>query len=162
MESTRPKIILPVLSLEPRYAFDEENTLFTGGGNGPYYMVRAREDADISTLYLLALLNHPLSEAIVRTNTSTFRGGYYSHGKQFIENLPVPVPEEAQQNAIEAKAAELIAAIDDLGVARMPRARTHKEREVNELRSELNRMVSAIFGLSAPDMATISAVPIPS
>lgn len=158
----RPKIILPVLSLEPRYAYDELNTLFTGGGNGPYYMVRAREDADVSTLYLLALLNHPLSEAFVRTNTSTFRGGYYSHGKQFIENLPVPVPEEAQRIAVEVKAAELIAAIDDLAAARIGRTRTRKQREVNELRSEVEQLVSAIFGLSAADKTTIDAVPIPS
>lgn len=158
----RPKIILRVLSLEPRYAYDEANTLFTGGGNGPYYMVRAREDAEVSTLYLLAILNHPLSEAIVRTNTSTFLGGYYSHGKQFIENLPIPVPEEAQRDIVESKTAELIVAIDDLAAARTPRARMRKEREVNELRSELDRMVSAVFGLSAADMTTIDAVPVPS
>lgn len=158
----RPKIILPVLSIEPRYAYDEADTLFTGGGNGPYYMVRAREDAEVSTLYLLAVLNHPLSEAFVRTNTSTFRGGYYSHGKQFIESLPVPVPEEPQCAAIEAKTGELVAAINGLSVARTPRARTRKDREVNELRNEVERLVSAVFGLSAADMTTIDSVPVPS
>jgi len=30
----RPKIILPVLSREARYAYDETNTIITGGGNG--------------------------------------------------------------------------------------------------------------------------------
>ena len=53
-----PKIVLPVLSREQRYAFDESNTTITGGGNGPYYMIRAKENAPISTLYLLAVLNH--------------------------------------------------------------------------------------------------------
>ncbi len=158
----RPKIILPVLSIEPRYAYDEANTLFTGGGNAPYYMVRAHEDADISTLYLLAVLNHPLSEAFVRTNTSPFRGGYYSHGKQFIENLPVPVPEKARRAQIEAKAAELIATIDKFAAARTPLAHTRKEREVHDLRGEVEGLVSAVFGLSTADMTTIDAVPIPS
>lgn len=158
----RPKIILPVLSREPRYAYDEANTLFTGGGNGPYYMVRAREDADISTIYLLAVLNHPLSEAFVRTNTSPFRGGYYSHGKQFIENLPIPIPEQGQRAEIETKTAELIAAIDKLDAARTPRALMRKEREVHQLRSELEGLVSEVFGLSNADMVTIDAVPIPS
>lgn len=158
----RPKIILPVLSLEPRYAYDETDILFTTGGNGPYYMVRAREGADVSTLYLLAVLNHPLSEAFVRTNTSTFRGRYYSHGKQFIKNLPTPIPEEAQRAAVETKTAELITALDELAAVRTRRARSRKEREVNELRSEVERMVSALFGLSDADLATIDAVPIPS
>ena len=35
-----PKIILPALSLEPRYAYDDKNIVVTGGGNGPYYLVR--------------------------------------------------------------------------------------------------------------------------
>lgn len=159
---SRPKIIFPVLSIEPRYAYDELNTLFTGGGNGPYYMVRAREGAEVSTLYLLALLNHPLSEAMVRTATSTFRGGYYSHGKQFIENLPIPIPEEEQRIAVETKTAELIAAIDDLVAVRTARARTRKQREVQELRSEIERLVSGVFALTKMDMTTINGVPIPS
>lgn len=45
-----PKIILPVLSREPRYAYDVFNMIITGGGNGPYYMIRAKDDAPISTL----------------------------------------------------------------------------------------------------------------
>lgn len=87
-----PKIILPILSVEARYAYDDSNIMVTGGGNGPYYMIRPCAGSAVTNLYLLAVLNHPLSEAFVRTNTSTFRGGYYSHGKQFIENLPIPVP----------------------------------------------------------------------
>lgn len=125
----RPKIILPVLSREARYAFDETNTIITGGGNGPYYMIRAKDDAPVSTLYLLAVLNHPLCEAMVRMNTSVFRGGYYSHGKQFIKDLPIPVPEDPDvQRAIEEQAAAVVAAFDALRAARAPRDRTRRER----------------------------------
>ncbi|RFU12051.1 hypothetical protein DZD18_14005, partial [Rhodobacteraceae bacterium W635] len=157
-----PKIILPVLSIEARYAYDEVNTMFTGGGNGPYYMVRAKDDADVSTLYLLAILNHPLSEAFVRTNTSPFRGGYYSHGKQFIESLPIPVPTEAQRIAIEAKVTELIASNDALTAARTQRAIRRKMREIHDLRVEIEQLVSAAFGLSDEELTTVDAVPIPS
>ncbi len=31
-----PKIILPILSREARYAYDDTNIMMTGGGNGPY------------------------------------------------------------------------------------------------------------------------------
>lgn len=157
-----PKIILPVLSIEARYAYDEVNTMFTGGGNGPYYMVRAKDEADVSTLYLLAILNHPLSEAFVRTNTSPFRGGYYSHGKQFIESLPIPVPTEAQRITIEAKVTELIASNDALTAARTQRAIRRKEREIHDLRVEVEQLVSAAFDLSDEELTTVDAVPIPS
>lgn len=156
------KIILPVLSIEPRYSYDDVNTLFTGGGNGPYYMVRARDEAGLSTRYLLAVLNHPLSEAFIRTNTSTFRGGYYSHGKQFIENLPVPVPDEAQQTEIEQRVAALITVQDELAAARTPRERRVKEREAADLRADIESRMSAIFGLSEADMNTVRAVPVPT
>ena len=32
-----PKIVLPILSLDARYAYDDANTVATGGGNGPYW-----------------------------------------------------------------------------------------------------------------------------
>ncbi len=54
-----PKIILPALSLAPRYAYDDSNVMVTGGGNGPYYLVRHRDGSGVTDYYLLAVLNHP-------------------------------------------------------------------------------------------------------
>ena len=76
-----PKIILPILSLGARYSYDDTNIVVTGGGNGPYYMIRSHPDSGISDYYLLAVLHHPLTEAMVKSNTSVFGGGYYSHGE---------------------------------------------------------------------------------
>lgn len=157
-----PKIILPILSLEPRYAYDEANIVVTGGGNGPYYMVRSTAaNTSVTDLYLLAILNHPFSEAIVRTNTSTFRGGYYSHGKQFIENLPIPIPTDAQRQGIEQMVRELLETQEALTVARLPHLRTVYERRIDDLRRQLEEQVSNLFGLSEHDMEITRAVPIP-
>lgn len=159
----RPKIILPVLSREARYAYDETNTIITGGGNGPYYMIRARDDAPVSTLYLLAVLNHPLCEAMIRTNTSVFKGGYYSHGKQFIRGLPIPVPDdEAERQAVETQAGRVVAAFDNLRAARTPHERTRRERALREARVRLERQVSGLFGLTEEDLAVIESVPVPA
>ncbi|MEX0806703.1 MAG: DNA methyltransferase [Candidatus Binatia bacterium] len=155
------KIILPVLSVEPRYAYDEANTVIAGGGNGPYYMIRPKEGAAASNHYLLAVLNHPLSEALIRTRTSTFRGGYYSHGKLYIENLPVPIPEEAERREIERRVVALIDTHDALGAPRTPRERTRLERVAANLRSEIQDRVTAVFGLSPEDMEIVRAVPVP-
>lgn len=158
-----PKIILPVLSREPRYAYDETDTIITGGGNGPYYMIRAKDDAPISTLYLLAVLNHPLCEAMIRTNTSVFRGGYYSHGKQFIKDLPIPVPQDqAAKAAIEQQAERVVSALKALNAVRTPHERTRRERAANDARAQLQRQVSAAFGLSDDDAEIIESVPVPS
>jgi type I restriction-modification system DNA methylase subunit len=157
-----PKIILPILSVEARYAYDDSNIVVTGGGNGPYYMVRALAGQGVSDLYLIGVLNHPLSEAIIRTNTSPFRGGYYSHGKQFIENLPIPIPTEKQRFIIEEAVRELLDANTALAGARTPHETTLHARTSKTLRARIQSMVSALFALTAEDMETVLAVPVPT
>lgn len=83
------KLIWPVLSTEPSYVFDVENIQFTGGGNGPYYSLV--NESEYSIFYFMGIIAHPLFERMVKAGASEFRGAYYSHGKQFIENLPIKV-----------------------------------------------------------------------
>ena len=157
-----PKIILPILSLEARYAYDEDNITVTGGGNGPYYMIRSRPGAAVSTAFLLAVLHHPLSEAMIRTNTSPFRGGYCSHGKQFIEHLPIPCASSADVAAIEQLVSDTIAANDSARSARTPHQRSLQERNAAALRDQMEARVTALFGLTPADMAVVRAVPVPA
>ena len=156
-----PKIILPILSTEPRYAFDDNNIVVTGGGNGPYYMIRPRAGSTLSNQYLMAVLNHPLCEAFVRTNTSTFRGGFYSHGKQFIENLPIPIPSRESHEEIEGLVSNLVEALEASAASRTPREREVQERRATGLRLEIENLVTSIYDLSSEDMEIIRAVPIP-
>ena len=99
---------------------------------------------------------------MVRTNTSTFRGGYYSHGKQFIERLPVPAAGDAERAEVERLVQALIAANDGARSARTPHARTVRERNVAVLREQVEARVSALFGLSPKDVALARAVPVPT
>lgn len=162
IELEEPKIIVRTLSLEARYTYDDEQIMITGGGNGPYNMVRPLPDAEESNFFLLAILNHPLSEAMVRMNTSTFRGGYYSHGKQFIRDLPVPQATLAQRAEIERLVAEIIAASGRADRAKIPHQKTLHQRNTLVLRAQIEAAVTTLFGLSIADMALIRVVPIPS
>lgn len=157
-----PKVILPILSLEARYAYDESNIIMTGGGNGPYYLIRPVDGAPETNFFLLAVLHHPLSEAMVRTHTSPFRGGYYSHGKQFIEHLPIPPATPQQRAEIEALVGQLIEANDAAQTARTPHQKTLHERNATALRNQVEAYVSSLFGLSGTDMTLAKAVPIPA
>jgi hypothetical protein len=156
-----PKIVLPILSLEARYAYDEINIVMTGGGNGPYYLIRPLAAASETNFFLLAVLHHPLSEAIIRTHTSSFRGGYYSHGKQFIEHLPVPPATPQQRADIERLVRQLLVAKDAALAARTPHHKTLHERDAAAKREQVEVLVSALFGLSDADLACARAVPVP-
>lgn len=93
------KLIWHVLSTKPSYILDEQNIQFTGGGNGPYYSLV--NDSDYDILYFMGILSHPIFESMVKAGASEFRGAYYSHGKQFIENIPIR--EIDQKNPDEVK-----------------------------------------------------------
>jgi type I restriction-modification system DNA methylase subunit len=82
-----PKLIWSVLATTAPYTLDLNNLLFTGGGNGPYYGLIGASDFALE--YFLGILSHPLFENMVKSGASEFRGAYYSHGKQFIENVPI-------------------------------------------------------------------------
>ena len=81
------KLIWPVLSTKPSYIYDTNNIKFTGGGNGPYYSLL--NNSNYSILYFMGILAHPIFESLIKSGASEFRGRYYSHGRQFIENLPI-------------------------------------------------------------------------
>lgn len=157
-----PKIIVRTLSLEARYIYDDQLTMITGGGNGPYNMVRPRPGAEETNLFLLAVLNHPLSEAMIRMNTSIFRGGYYSHGKQFIEHLPIPSATPAARAEIERLVTEIIAANAAATAARTPHQQSVHQRNSAALRDQIEAQVTALFALSDADMAITRAVPVPA
>ena len=157
-----PKIILPILSLEASYSFDDTDVIVTGGGNGPYYMIRPFSNKRVTNYYLMAVLNHPLSEAMVKTNTSAFSGGYYSHGKQFIENLPIPIPSGPELRDVEEKVSELIDTLNTIYTSYTPAERKVRERHATYLRNQIEEQISDIFGVNAEEMEVIRLVPSPS
>lgn len=69
--------------------YDSDLVVFTGGGNGPFYGIEMKKTTQESIFYIQAILNHWLMELLVKQGASVFRGGYYSHGKQFIAKLPI-------------------------------------------------------------------------
>ncbi len=156
-----PKIILPILSLEARYSFDDSDVIVTGGGNGPYYMIRPRPESPVSNFYLLAVLHHPASEAMIRTNTSVFRGGYYSHGKQFIKDIPIPVPAEEELAIVEEMVEELINALEAIKTSRTPQERVIATRQANQLRHQIEDCISDLLGVTTDEIEVLRAVPSP-
>jgi hypothetical protein len=157
----RDKIILPVLSLEPRYAPDTTDIVVTGGGNGPYYMLRGDDPETHPLEVLLAVLNHPLAEATVRTNTSVFQGGYYSHGKQFIKAILVPSLTDAGRAALVAAVQDRIAALAAVSTATTPGQRAELARQSVSAERRVVQLVNEAFGLTDEDWAVIRSVPMP-
>jgi hypothetical protein len=159
---TGNKIILPILSLEPRYAYDDQNIVVTGGGNGPYYLVSPKSGDNTDLLFVLTLLCHPLSEAMIRMRTSVFKGGYYSHGKQYIEYLPIPKHSTTDKKEIAELALKAISLKETIGRAKVPQQKISGERSLKQVRKVIEDRISTLFGLSEEEICIIRDIPVPT
>lgn len=110
-------LVWPVLSIGPKYVIDYSGTvMFTGGGNGPYYGLELKDGTPECLEYVQAVLSYWLTELLVRSKTSVFSGGYYSHGKQFIAGLPVRRIDfrNREEVTLYEKAVDLVKELNDL------------------------------------------------
>jgi len=157
----REKLVWSVLSLGAPYAYDAQNVMFTGGGNGPYYGLRPKPKSDVSIYYLLAVLSHPVMEAMVKGRTSTFGGGYYSHGKQFVEALPVKMIDQARAEdvaiykRIVADSKKLIDLKKEIFAEKLPSKRDQLATKESILRKRTQDAVTQLYGLEAEDLEAV-------
>lgn len=146
-------LIWPVLSLAANYVYDREMVVFTGGGNGPFYGLELKKDVRESIFYVQAVLNHWLLETLVKSRASTFRGGYYSHGKQFIAKLPIYRIDfsNREQVRLHDEIVEKVHILENLSLQRRM-AGNHAQaglfaRSVQAVEQELNAVIDRLYGV---------------
>jgi len=105
----QPKIITQVLASSNTFALDSKGEFyFVGGGNaGGYGIVLKNEYKDYYP-YILALLNSRVLEFYLKNISTPFRGGYFSYGRRFIEQLPIKFANETDTNKLSLLVMEQI------------------------------------------------------
>lgn len=160
------KLIWPVLSLAPKYAYDDKNIIITGGGNGPYYALRPIEATSLSIFYIQGVLSHPIIEAMVQAGASTFRGGYGSHGKQFIENLPICQIDftNIRQETLHDNIVKLVKQAIKITVrwleATTPTQKNLLLEQQNILKQQINQCIESLYDISPADIDALKEFPI--
>lgn len=144
-------LVWPVLSTTSNYVYDNECIVFTGGGNGPFYGIEMKQSAQESIFYIQAILNHWLLELLVKSKASTFRGDYYSHGKQFIATLPIYKidfnnPDEvAKHQQIVEMVKNIMRLKEQLASAPNAARRTVLEHAISAINTELNNYIDELY-----------------
>lgn len=150
-------LVWPVLSLTSNYVYDDEMVVFTGGGNGPFYGLQMKQNTQESIFYVQAILNHWLMEFLVKSKASTFRGDYYSHGKQFITTLPIyridyENPAEVQKHDDIVEHVRTIMSLkNQANHARNATEKTVFERSASAVNDELNALIDALYQVEAQE-----------
>jgi len=146
-----PKLIVQVVSQIGRYAYDGQSVFFTGGGNGPYYGLRwADTDCRLSIHYLQALLNSKLLDFYLHRISTTFRGGYYSYGKQFIAQLPLRIVDldkqsgQSEHNALTALVGRILTL-----------KREAPDAATKDLVREIDERVYKLYGLTKDEIKIV-------
>jgi len=153
------KLIWSVLATRPPYVLDTRNLLFTGGGNGPYYGLL--NESNYSLLYFLGILSHPVIENMVKAGASEFRGAYYSHGKQFIEKLPIKKIDFTDKDEVE-KYNIVIKIVENL-IKTTAQSKSEKngvrkkvlDRKRSTLFGQLIQVINNLYQISEEEFATV-------
>lgn len=146
-------LVWPVLSLDSNYVYDKVNTMFTGGGNGPFYGMRKKPGNELSIHYIEALLNHWFLESIVKRKSSYFRGGYYSHGKQYIQDLPIynvdldDTNQKKLHDEIVDKVQKIIKLEDRIAISLNENEKNIFKRSKKELEKSLSIIIDTLYNI---------------
>jgi len=157
-----PKLMVQVISLYGRYAFEEDGLYFTGGGNGPYYGVRWSDAEDQHSLHFLqGLLNSRLSDFYLHKVSTTFRGGYWSYGKRFIEQIPIRTidfsnPKDvARHDQMVELVNQMLTLHEQLAAAQIGQEKTIIQRQIEATDRQIDQRVYELYGLTEEDIRLV-------
>ena len=112
-----------------------------------------KSDVKESIFYVQALMNHWLLEEIVKSKASFFRGGYYSHGKQFVAELPIYRIDfdNSSEKKLHDEIVEKVNLMMDLS-SRKTSATNQREKDIisraiENIQDEINTIVDNLYGV---------------
>ena len=158
----KTKLIVQVISKNGKYSYDDLGIYFTGGGNGPYYGIFYKElDNPHSLHYLQALLSSKLLDFYLHKISSPFRGGYWSYGKRFIEQLPIRTIDfdNSEDVALHDKMVEFVNRMlklhEDIVNSKIPNEKEMIQRQIDATDKKIDHLVYELYDLSPEEIKII-------
>lgn len=134
-EFEKPKIMLPDISLRGNYTFDN-----TGG----LYLVNTAYIIGNNEMFLLGILASNLIDFYYRSISSTYRGGYLRFIYQYLETIPIVVPDDKTLKQIVSSVHEILET-----------KKENPEADTSNLEEEIDRLVYELYGLSDEDIGVV-------
>lgn len=147
------KILTPSLGRRAEFSLDDKGDYFfvgSGGGGGGGYGIALPED--ISLTYMLGLLNSRLLDWFIQQITTKFHSGWFAYNKQYIEQVPICVPQGKDQERTAKGIADRVervrssmASLRKKKLTNRERERLHREIEAHEER--IDELVCELYGV---------------
>jgi hypothetical protein len=151
------KILTPSLARKSEFCLDESGDFFfvgSGGGGGGGYGITL--PPGISSHYVLALLNSALLDWFVKQITTPFHSGWYAYNKQYIEQVPIKIPANAQEQRLADQIAERVPLIIQTKrqLQESPggdRAQERMQREIEAHQQRIDALVRQLYRIDEED-----------
>ncbi|MCP5499275.1 MAG: Eco57I restriction-modification methylase domain-containing protein [Leptospiraceae bacterium] len=137
------KILVPSIASRASFALDREGKYYfvgSGGGGGGGYGITIKEEFQISYEYLLGLLNSKLLDSYLQSYSSPFRGGYFAYNRQYIEKLPIYIPDPADREKFA-----MCKQIEDYVKTILQLKAEGKDKDASFLEKKIDSLVEKIY-----------------
>ena len=101
------KILTPDISTTSKFSFDETKVF----GTNTLFVILLKKEYQYLRKYILGLLNSQLLEFYFKSISPFLSGGYYRYIPQYFGNLPIKLPETAEEKKI---ANQIIRKVDEI------------------------------------------------
>ena len=129
------KIVWIEISEKANYAYDDSNMYLT---NSAYFL------SGHSLKYLLAVLNSKLCDFYFSQKTAVIAGGRMRYTKQYVEQNPIPIIDEKEQQPFIEKVDQILSLKKD-----------NPSADTSELEREIDFMVYGLYGLSEEEIGIV-------
>jgi len=91
-----PKIVVGGISKNNEFAYDDSGTFYCL--DSTFFIIR--KDPKVDLKYMLGLLNSKPLEFYFKHVASIKRGGYYEYRSQYLDLLPIKIPQSSEEKAV--------------------------------------------------------------
>lgn len=148
-----PKILTADLNPHPNFCLDKDGVAcFPGGAAGGYGLLVAAADRGV----VLGILNSRVTDFVIRSTSSTFRGGWLSYEAKYLRPIPLPKSLHTEEAKHVATLVDTILALHKrLAAEQLPRRREQIQREIDATDRQIDALVYQLYGLTTEEIAIV-------
>jgi type I restriction-modification system DNA methylase subunit len=150
------KLIIQVTANRPTVLLDEIGLYMSGGGAGPFYGLRPKSN-DFPIKCLMGILNSKVFDYIVKSQSTPLRGGYVKFSKQYIETVPIPLPDKSNEKRIVQLVDAMLSLNKQLAAAKTPHEQASLRGQIDATDRQIDAIVYELYGLTEEEIAIVEA-----
>lgn len=145
------KILVPDIVDRAAFALDNNaRYAFTSG-----YGITLKATMNVSLLYVLAVLNSRAANYFIKRVSTPMRGGFFRYFTQFLEQVPMPKPDQQHHDRLVALAEQISTAKKKRADAITDRDITFFDRQIASLDRQIDSIVYELYALTDADIALV-------